>query len=62
MSQNVRPHCQEEDQRHIREELSEEELAVFDLLTKTDVELTDAERKQVNRLAGTFSTRSKPRS
>jgi type I restriction enzyme, R subunit len=41
----------EEDQRHIREELSEEELAVFDLLTKPDIELTDSERKQVKKIA-----------
>jgi len=33
-----------EEERHIREGLSEEELAVFDLLTKPDVELTREER------------------
>lgn len=41
----------EEDERHIREELSEEELAVFDLLTKPEVDLTDADRRQVKRVA-----------
>jgi type I restriction enzyme, R subunit len=41
----------QEDERAIREELSEEELAMFDLLVKPDIELTDAERKQVKRVA-----------
>jgi type I restriction enzyme, R subunit len=41
----------EEDERHIREELSEEELAVFDLLTKPEIELTEQERRQVKRVA-----------
>ena len=41
----------EEEQRHAREELSEEELAVFDLLVKPNVELTDKERKEVKAVA-----------
>jgi type I restriction enzyme, R subunit len=41
----------EEDERHIREGLSEEELAVFDLLTKPEIELTESERKQVKKVA-----------
>ena len=41
----------EEEQRTIAERLSEEELAVFDLLTKPEIALTEAERKQVKKLA-----------
>jgi type I restriction enzyme R subunit len=41
-----------EEQRHIAEQLSEEELALFDLLTRQpDVELTGKERKQVKQAA-----------
>ncbi len=35
-----------EDQRHIAEQLNEEELAVFDMLTKLDVQLTDKEKDE----------------
>ena len=38
-----------EEERHIREGLSEEELAVFDLLTKPDIELTRDEKDQVKK-------------
>jgi type I restriction enzyme R subunit len=41
----------EEERRHIREELSEEELALFDLLIKPAPELTDRERKQVKKVS-----------
>lgn len=41
----------QEEQRHVKEGCSEEELAVFDLLTKAGVELSKAERKQVKDLA-----------
>ncbi|MEQ1618888.1 MAG: type I restriction endonuclease subunit R, partial [Terricaulis sp.] len=41
----------EEDQRSVRENLSEEELAIFDILTKPDLELTDPERDLVKRIA-----------
>jgi type I restriction enzyme R subunit len=37
----------EEDQRHVREGLSEEELAVFDILTRPDVHLAEEEEQQV---------------
>jgi len=40
-----------EEQRSVREDLTEEELAVFDLLTKPEPELTDKERSQVKRAA-----------
>ena len=42
---------QEEEKRHLAESLSEEELAVFDLLTRPNVDLTEAEKKQVKALA-----------
>ena len=41
----------QEEQRHVKEGCSKEELAVFDLLTKAGVELSKAERKQVKELA-----------
>jgi type I restriction enzyme R subunit len=40
-----------EEQRRITEGLSEAELAVFDLLTKPDPELTEAQRDEVKRVA-----------
>jgi type I restriction enzyme R subunit len=43
---------QDEEKRYIREELeSEEELAVFDLLTKPDMKLSKAEQKEVKKIA-----------
>ncbi len=41
----------EEERRHVREEISEEELAVFDLLFRPPPELTDKERRQVKGVA-----------
>lgn len=41
----------EEDQRAVREEFSEEELAVFDLLTKPDPTLTMAQEAMVKKVA-----------
>ena len=41
----------EEDQRAISEGLSEEELAVFDILTKPEMSLTDKEKEEVKRIA-----------
>lgn len=40
-----------EEQRHIAEELSEDELAVFDLLTRERPALTERERRRVKRVA-----------
>ena len=37
----------QEDQRHIAEQLSEEELAMFDLLTRPNTTLTDQEKAEV---------------
>ena len=41
----------DEEQRSVKEELSEEELAIFDLLTRPEIELTRRERSQVKRTA-----------
>jgi type I restriction enzyme R subunit len=41
----------EEDQRAIAESLADEELAVFDLLTKPHIQLNTEERDQVKKLA-----------
>jgi type I restriction enzyme R subunit len=41
----------DEERRHMQEELSEEELALFDLLMKPAPGLTDKERKQVKKVA-----------
>jgi type I restriction enzyme R subunit len=45
------PHLNKEEQRHVAEQLTEEELAVFDLLAKTPTELTANEREQVKNVA-----------
>lgn len=41
----------EEEERHVKEGLTEEQLAIFDLLVKPSVELTKADRQQVKTLA-----------
>lgn len=41
----------EEEQRTVREDLSEDELAIYDLLTKPEPELTEVERVQVKATA-----------
>jgi len=41
----------EEEQRGVSEQLNEEELAVFDLLTKPHIELSDADREKVKATA-----------
>jgi len=41
----------QEEKRSVGERLTEEELAVFDLLTKTDIELTKKDRRQVRKVA-----------
>lgn len=47
---NLTRDLSEEDQRAMREGLSEEELAVFDILTKPEPELTDKERAVVKKV------------
>lgn len=41
----------EEEKRNIKENLTEEELAIFDLLTKPEMELKDSERKKVKSIS-----------
>ena len=41
----------EEEQRHIAENLSEEELAIFDLITRPDAQLTADQTREVKRIA-----------
>ena len=41
----------EEEQRHVREKLSEDELTVFDLLTRPGPDLSGAEREEVKKVA-----------
>lgn len=41
----------EEQKRHVRENLSEDELTIFDLLTRPDPALTDDERAEVKKVA-----------
>jgi type I restriction enzyme, R subunit len=44
----------EEDKRGIAERLTEEELVIFDLLTKPDIKLTAAEEREVKKVARTL--------
>lgn len=48
---NVAKDLNEEECRHMREELSEEELTIFDLLTRPAPEMSDSERKKVKKVA-----------
>jgi type I restriction enzyme, R subunit len=41
----------EEQERHVREHLSEEELVIFDILTRPAPELSDAERAELKKVA-----------
>ena len=41
----------EEEQRHVREAMSEDELAIFDILTKPRVDISAKEEKQVKKVA-----------
>ncbi len=47
---NLAKDLKEEDKRAMREELSEEELAIFDILTKPDPKLTRKEETEVKRI------------
>ncbi len=49
----------EEELRHVRENLSEEELVVFDLLTRPGPDLAPAERDEVKKVARKLLTRLK---
>ncbi len=48
-----------EQQRHVREQMSEEELVVFDILTRPAPDLSDAERKEVKKVAREMLARLK---
>ena len=41
----------EEQQRHVRENMTEEELVIFDILTRPAPELTTEERAEVKKVA-----------
>jgi len=47
----------EEEQRHVRENLTEEELVIFDILTRPAPELTTAERAEVKKVAHELLTK-----
>jgi len=49
----------EEQQRHVRENMTEEELVIFDILTRPAPELTDAERVEVKKVARDLLNRLK---
>ena len=49
----------EEQTRHVREHLSEEELTIFDILTRPGPELTAQERDEVKKVAGQLLERVK---
>ncbi|MFN9040028.1 MAG: type I restriction enzyme endonuclease domain-containing protein, partial [Planctomyces sp.] len=49
----------EEQHRHVRENLSEEELVIFDILTRPAPQLTAAERDEVKKVARELLTRLK---
>ena len=41
----------DEQQRHVRENMTEEQLVIFDILTRPAPELSDAERAEVKKVA-----------
>jgi type I restriction enzyme R subunit len=49
----------DEQERHVREQMSEEELVIFDILTRPAPELTSAERAEVKKAARELLTRLK---
>ena len=49
----------DEETRHVRENLTEEELAIFDILTRPGPELGASERKEVKKVAAHLLTRLK---
>jgi type I restriction enzyme, R subunit len=49
----------EEQQRHVRENMTEEELVIFDILTRPAPELNDAERAEVKKVARVLLDRLK---
>lgn len=49
----------EEEERHVRENMTEEELVVFDILTRPSPELTEAERSEIKKVARELLARLK---
>ena len=49
----------EEQQRHVRENMSEEELVIFDILTRPAPELSSEERAEVKKVARDLLARLK---
>ena len=49
----------EEQQRHVRENMTEEELVIFDILTRPAPELSDEERSEVKKVARELLTKLK---
>ena len=49
----------EEQHRHVRESMTEEELVIFDILTRPAPELSDAERAEVKKVARDLLNRLK---
>jgi type I restriction enzyme R subunit len=49
----------EESQRHVRESLTEEELTIFDILTRPEPELSPEEREEVRKLTRHLLSRLK---
>ncbi len=49
----------DEEQRHVRENISEEELVIFDVLTRPSLELGAAERAEVKKVARDLLARLK---
>ncbi len=48
---NFTKELEEEEKRGLREQLSEEELAIFDILTKPDMKLSEKQKKEVKAIA-----------
>jgi type I restriction enzyme R subunit len=48
-----------EQQRHVRENMTEEELVIFDILTRPAPELSDEERTEVKKVARELLTKMK---
>jgi hypothetical protein len=49
----------DEQQRHVREQMTEEELVIFDILTRPAPALSDAERAEVKKVARDLLARMK---
>ena len=56
---NLSRSLSDEQQRHVRENMTEEELIVFDILTRPAPELSSEERKEVKKVARELLSRLK---